>query len=312
MTIHASIQPAQDDPLTAIIDVDEPRDMARGSIIISEAANLETAESIAGFDLSIAAGRVTATNRNLRVSPQKGFFKARFRGDTTEHQIAAARPVVRAQDFMKLRLSFLASNQDTNRGAGSSIPEVFLNELSSSFVTEVATVMFSRIEVNIDNQRQFPRRNIPLPDQGQTVTLARCATRFSAHPVRGFTAQHDPANSFVSRQLMQTGTPAEQARIRNHEQRHMDIISSLVDVANIVLEIAATGKTGNARIQARNAIFQSLSSFVGSQQRHLHDLYDDETANGNIRSGQQDWDANFIAKVVEAWQDRSGPEFRVP
>jgi hypothetical protein len=123
---------------------------------------------------------------------------------------------------------------------------------------------------------------------------------------------HDPANSFVSRQLMDAGTAAEQARIRNHEQRHMDIISSLVDVANIVLEIAATGKTGTQRTQARNAIFQSLSTFVGSQLGHLHELYDDETANGNIASGQRDWDANFIAKVVQAWQDQSGPEFRVP
>lgn len=311
MTIHASIQPAQDDPLTAIIDIDQPADMARGSIIISEAANLETTENIAAFDLSIAAGVITARNRNLNVSPQRGFFKARFRGDTTEHQIAAPRLVARARDFMKLRLSFLASNNDTNRSAGSSIPEVFLNEISRDFVTEVATAMFSRIEVNIDNPRQFPRRNIPLPGPGQTVTLARCSTRFSAHSVRGFAARHDPANSFVSRQLMQAGTPAEQTRIRNHEQRHMDIISSLVDVANIVLDIAGTGKTGNQRTQARNAIFQSLSTFVGSQQAHLHDLYDDETANGNIASGQQDWDTNFIAKVVEAWQDRSGPEFRV-
>jgi len=312
MTIHASIQPAQDDPLTAIIDIDQPADMARGNIIISEAANLETAESIAGFDLRIAAGVITATSQNRSVSPQKGFFKARFRGDTTEHQIAAARLVARARDFMKLRLSFLASNEDTNRSAGSSIPEVFLNEISRGFVTEVATVMFSRINVNIDNPRQFPRRNIPLPGPGQTVTLARCATSFLANSVRGFTARHDPANSFVSRQLMQAGSAAEQARIRNHEQRHMDIVSSLVDVANIVLEITGTGKTGSARTEAKNAVFPSLSSFVGSQQRHLHDLYDDETANGNIASGQQDWDTNFIAKVVEAWQDQNGPEFRVP
>lgn len=312
MTIHASIQPDQADPLVAVIDIDDPQDMAKGGIIISEAENLETAESIAGFDLSITAGVINATNRNLRVTPQKGFFRARFRGDTTEHEIAASRLVAKTSGFMRLRLSYLASNDDTNHGFGSSIPEVFLHELSSDYVTEIATAMFSRITVNIDNRNQFPRRNIPLPGPGQTVTLARCGTRFTAHSVRGFRALHVPTNSFVSRQLMTSGNTAEQARIRNHEQRHMDIISSLIDVANIVLEIAGTGKTGNARIQARNAVFQNLGQFVNAQHGHLHRLYDDETQNGNVASAQQDWDTNFISKVVEEWVSQGGPQFAVP
>src|SRR6187455_1121988 len=156
MTIHASIQPDQKDPLIAVIDIDQPADMASGSISISEAA--DPAE-IAKFDLKIAAGVITATNKNLSVSPQKGFFKARFRGSTTEHQIAAARLVAQAQDFMKLRLSFLASNAaDKTQGAGSTISEVFLNEISRDFVTEIAKVMFSRITVNIDDPKQFPRK----------------------------------------------------------------------------------------------------------------------------------------------------------
>jgi hypothetical protein len=91
----------------------------------------------------------------------------------------------------------------------------------------------------------------------------------------------------------------------------MDIISALIDCANIAMEIAGTGKTGNARQTARNAMFAQLNTFLGPQQRHLHDLYDDETQNGTIATAQQDWDDNFVTKVVEEWQAQGGPEFRV-
>jgi hypothetical protein len=311
MPIHASIEPDQTNPLIAVIDIDQPDDMPSGDIIISEAENLETAENIAEFDLSIANRVITATNRNVSVTPEKGFFTARFRGDTTEHTIAGSRMVARATNFMKLKLSFLASNAGTNESAGSAIPEVFLNELSLEYVAEIATAQFSQIAVSITNRRQFPRRNIPLPGPGATATLARCGTGFSGDTQAGFRARHDPAHSFVSRQLVEGGPQSEQQRIQNHEQRHMDIISALIDCANIAMEIAGTGKTGNQRRTARNAMFAQLNTFLGPQQRHLHDLYDDETQNGTIATEQQDWDDNFVTKVVEEWQAQGGPEFRV-
>jgi hypothetical protein len=198
--VHGSVAPKADTPLVALVDIDEPDDL-EGSVGLMVSGGSET-ETIQSFKVVVAKTQVTsATAETTPSTPEQGKLKLQFRGLTSEEEVVVFNMAAKERDFMKLSFSFFINVPALSHTFMSPNGSAWLSEVSDTFATELARLKFVQIPLTLSNERQFPRRNIPLPGPGESKVLAQCGTRFSRVGYL-LTAQHNPRDSFVSRQFI--------------------------------------------------------------------------------------------------------------
>jgi hypothetical protein len=306
--VHGSIAPKADTPLVALVDIDEPDDLT-GSVGLMIAGSTET-KTIRSFAVVVAGGNVTSVTADPAPSdPEQGKLTVAFRGSSTEEEVSAFNMPPRENDFMSLRFSFSINVPALQHTFMSPNGSAWLTEITSAFATEIARAKFVRIPLTLSNARQFPRRNIPLPGPGESKVLAQCGTRFSRVGDR-LTAQHNPSDSFVSRQFIEGASEPERTALQNHEQRHMDITSAMVAIGKVFVDAAGAGKTGAALRTARESAASRAIAIIGAADNRAQIRYDDETQNGTVAARQTHWDANFLDEAMVEWIAESDSDFK--
>jgi hypothetical protein len=308
--IHGSVLPKESDPLVALINVDRPAEMKRGSIGFAIAnSDDSTVVGIGRFDVVMSAGKFTSVSKEVAkdLPPKQGLFDVAF-GEFREEELEATNLKVPTKDIMVVKFFFdigAASNTFVSPNG-----RAMMKEITVEFAVKIAAANHVRVPITIRNPKQFPLKDIPLPRPGEFKLLALTSSRFSV--VAGkLVAQHQPQSSHVSGQFITGGDEAAIAELDKHEQRHSDITSLTCALGNVFIDAAVAAKTDADRAQARNVaarkVFPSIQSVVSALNRQ----YDAETNHGEIKTAQKDWDKNLADKLLAAWQSQGGPAFTV-
>lgn len=302
--VHGSIAPKSDTPLVALVDIDEPNDMT-GKVALKMAG-----KTLQAFEVVVEGGSVTEVTADTPPSdPRQGTMTVAFRGNDAEEEVLVFNMTPAAKDFMSIRpglaieVSSLGETFESQKGSA------WLNEITSEFALEIARKKFTKIPLTLTNQKQFPRKDLPLPEEGESIELAQCGTRFSRVGDK-LAANHNPKESFVSRQLIESGDQAKIADLQKHEQVHMNITSALVAIGKVYVDAAGAGKTGADLKQAREDAADTALQIIGAADGRSHIRYDDETDHGLVATKQKHWETNFIDEVMVEWLKESDSEFK--
>jgi hypothetical protein len=246
--------------LVAVVDLDEPDDMtAKVTLKIAS-------KTLQAFEVVVEGGNVTSVTADTPPNdPQQGTMTMSFRGNDGEEEIFVFGMTPAEKNFMSIRpglsveVSALGETFESQKGSA------WLNEITSEFATEIARKKFTKIPLTLTNKQQFPRKDLPLPAEGETVELAQCGTRF-ARVGDQLTANHNPKESFVSKQLIDGGDQTAISKLQNHEQGHMNITSALVAIGKVYVDAASgtgSGAGTGAHAQApKQAVRGPKATFI--------------------------------------------------